>query len=169
LRYPILYGEYDLTLDDKNRILVPAEVRRNLDPELDGEAFFLIVGINRLPWLYPDKYYRVLATQTIPDITPGEDQLAFDQANFGLASRVEWDKQGRLVIPEKNLKRAALQRDLTLVGVRDHLELWNRKDWDVHRQELEGRFSDIALKAKQARQISPAAAPTSLPPTTHAG
>lgn len=153
LRNPVLYGEYELSIDEKNRLLVPADIRKRLGPETHGEAFFLIVGINRVPWLYPEIYYEQLVSETTPsEITPGEDLLAFDQMNFAMASRLPWDKQGRLLIPDRTLRRTGLGRDVTLIGVRDHLELWNRADWEARREALEARASEIALRAKQARQ-----------------
>jgi MraZ protein len=152
LRYPILYGEHELSIDDKNRMLIPAEVRKSLDPQRDGEAFFMVVGVNRIPWLYTERYYEHVVMQTPPDMVPTEELLAFDQMNFALASRLEWDKQGRVLIPEKTLKRTGLEREVTLIGARDHLELWNRPDWETRREELLSRSLEIAVRAKQARQ-----------------
>jgi len=154
LRHPVLYGEYELMIDDKHRLLVPSEVRRCMSPELDGEAFFLIVGINRKPWLYPARYYAELAAQQSQEITPGEDLLAFDQLNFAMASRLEWDKQGRMVLPEKTLRRTNTNKEVTLIGANNHLELWNRADWEARFEELFARSNEIALRAKQARQTS---------------
>ena len=152
MRHLVLYGEYELTVDDKNRMLVPAEVRRAIDPERDGEAFFMVVGVNRIPWLYPEKTYEAMIAQVPAELTPGEDSLAFDQMNFAMISRLEWDKAGRVLIPEKTLRRTGIQKDVTLIGVRDHLELWNRGDWEIRREALLARSSEIALRAKQARQ-----------------
>lgn len=154
MRHAILFGEYELTIDDKNRMLVPAEIRKALVPERDGEAFFMVVGLNQVPWLYPEKFYELLVSQEPADITPEEDLLAFDQVNYGLASRMEWDKQGRVLIPEKTLRRTGLGREVTVIGVRDHLELWNRQDWEIRREELIKRSSEIALRAKRARLAS---------------
>ncbi len=151
IRHAILFGEYELTIDDKNRMLVPSEIRKSLVPERDGEAFFMVVGQNQMPWLYPEKFYETLVSQAPAEMMPDEELLAFDQMNFALASRMEWDKQGRVLIAEKTLRRTGLQREITLVGVRDHLELWNRPDWEVRRSELEKRRSEITLRAKQAR------------------
>ena len=139
-RYPlrplILYGEHELTIDDKNRLLVPAEVRKLMNSERDGDAFFLVIGVNRKPWFYPEKYYETMVAQVPSEITPTSVLLSRDQLLFGMASRLEWDKQGRVLMPDKTLKRTGLGRDVTLIGVRDHLELWNRADWEVRREEL---------------------------------
>jgi len=148
----LLYGEYDLTIDEKNRLLIPSEIRRLLDAEKDGQAFFLVVGVNRIPWLYPEKYYEQLALGEQPEMIPEEDLLAFRQMNFGMASRLEWDKQGRVLIPEKAMRRMRLERDVTLVGTMDHLEIWGRQAWEERYTQLDTRRPEIALRAKQLRQ-----------------
>ena len=152
MRHLVLFGEYELSIDEKNRLLIPAEIRKSMVSERDGEAFFLVVGVNRVPWLYPEHFYEQLVAQVPQEITPGEDLLAYDQMNFAMASRLEWDKQGRVLIPEKTLRRTRLSREVTLIGVRDHLELWNRAEWEDRREQLLSRSSEIAIRAKQARQ-----------------
>lgn len=152
MRNPVLYGEYDLTIDDKNRVLCPSEVRRCLIPEIHGEALFIVAGINGVPWLYPERYYEEMVAKIPAEMMPGEDMLAFDQVNFAMITRLPWDKQGRLLIPDRVLKRAKLQREVTMIGSRDHLELWNRPEWEARREYLLAKSPEIALRAKQARQ-----------------
>lgn len=159
MRHPVLFGEYELNVDDKNRLLIPSEVRSRIKPEEDGEAWFLVIGTDRRPWLYPEKYYEQLVTRVPGDITPAHDLHEFDQMHFALASRLEPDKQGRVLLPDKNLKRAGIKKEVTLIGVRDHLELWNRADWEARREELERRGPEIALAAKRARELERPAEP----------
>ena len=153
MRHPVLFGEYELNVDDKNRLLIPSEVRSRIKPEEDGEAWFLVIGTDRRPWLYPEKYYEQLVTRVPGDITPAHDLHEFDQMHFALASRLEPDKQGRVLLPDKILKRAGIKKEVTLIGARDHLELWNRSDWDARREELEQRGPEIALAAKRVREL----------------
>jgi MraZ protein len=155
LRHLVLYGNYELTVDDKNRILVPSEVRKKLDPERDGEAFFLVTGRDGRLWLYPERHYEQLVSRDPTELTPSEDTLAFDRMMLGLASRVEWDKQGRVLLPDKALRRAGIGKEVTLVGARDHLELWSRSDWESYAQQLEARRPDVVEKIRQARQNPP--------------
>ncbi|MBA3273331.1 MAG: hypothetical protein H0T11_05600, partial [Chthoniobacterales bacterium] len=131
---------------------VPAEIRKRIDPVEDGEAFFLVVGVNGKPWMYPERYYESLVMRDPTDVTPEVESLAFDQMNFAMASRLEWDKQGRVLIPDRTLKRTGLGREITIIGVRDHLELWNRTDWDAEREALVARSPEIAIRAKRLRQ-----------------
>jgi MraZ protein len=152
LRHLLLIVEHELTIDDKNSLLIPSDIRKSMNSDRDGDAFFLVLGLNRKPWLYPERYYEQMVFQAQPDITPGEEQLDFDHMNFALASRLEWDSQGRLLIPEKTLRRTELSREVMLIGARDHLEIWNRADWDARREALLARSADVAIRAKQARQ-----------------
>ena len=145
----LLFGNYELTIDDKNRMLVPSEIRKAIDPETDGDAFFLVTGINHKLWLYPEKYYEALALRMQSEMAPEEDMLAFDQLNFAMASRVEWDKQGRILVPDRVLKKSGLGKEITLIGMRDHAEIWNRADWDARIDELDQKRAEIAVRAKQ--------------------
>jgi len=158
VRTTVLYGEYELAIDDKNRLSIPSEIRKSLDPERDGDKFFLVVGVNHRLWLYPDRAYETLVSKLASEMTPEDDFLDFDQMNFAMADRQKWDDQGRMQIPPKIVKRAALGKEVTLIGVRDHLELWNRADWEAHSQQLQARRAEIAKRARQAQLAKPAAA-----------
>lgn len=159
MRHLLLIGEHDLTIDEKNRLSLPADIRKAMNSDRDGDAFFLVLGLNRKPWLYPERYYEQMVFQAQPEITPGEEQLDFDHMNFALADRVTWDSQGRMGIPEKTLRRTEMSREVTLIGARDHLEIWNRTDWQARREQLLARSAEVAIRAKQARQTPNGAAP----------
>jgi MraZ protein len=154
LNSPFFYGEFELLVDDeKSRISCPSEVRRAINPEIHGTGFFLIVGSNRVPWLYPERYYEALVSQTTPtDITPSDVQLDYARLKFAMAERVEPDKQGRMVMPDKMLKRTGISKEVTLIGVRDHLELWDRQKWTSERDRLFSQSSEIEQKMKANRQ-----------------
>ena len=155
MQHAILTGEYELTIDEKNRLLIPSEIRKSLTPDRDGNAFFLIVGVNRKPWLYPEKYYEALVSQAEEDILPDTDTLAFDQMYFAMASRVEWDKQGRILIPDKTLRRTGTERNVTMIGVRNHLEIWNRGEWEGQFDSNIEQMNELARRARQARKPPP--------------
>ena len=148
----VFYGRYKLTIDDKSRIFVPSEVRRLIDPERDGSGFFMVVGQNDKLWFYPDKFYTRLALGYKSGLFVHEDILLYKEMHFGMAERLEWDRQGRMVIPQEALEMAKLKKEVTLVGADDHLQLWNRDEWEAHVQELAMRRKEITLKAEQARK-----------------
>jgi len=64
-----------------------------------------------------------------------EDAMKVERLLYGLSMQVELDKQGRLLLSEKIRKRAGLGTDLVLVGIEDHIEIWNLATWEEYRTE----------------------------------
>jgi MraZ protein len=136
VQHAILGGEHELTIDGKNRLLLPAEIRQSLDPQRDGTALYIVIGTNGKLWMYAEIYYQHLVSLRQQQLTPDEDVLAFDQSYFAMSAHREWDKQGRILLPDKTLKRTGTNKEVTLIGARDHMELWNRNEWEVRFDEL---------------------------------
>jgi MraZ protein len=149
-----LYGQYEVSVDPKNRMLVPAGIRRRIKPESHGHDFYLTLGPNRRPWLYPDKFFEALHTQKQSDETPGAEQTDYDRMTFAMAQLVELDTQGRVLIPVRSMAYMGLTatKDFYLLGVRDHLELWNKADWEKDRETMLARSPDITAAARAARK-----------------
>ncbi len=153
---------YEHTIDAKNRLAMPAQVRNELDPEEDGTRFYVVPGL-RVGTLaiYPEKRFRKLAESRPAEPIPDEDELTYDQISFSMASPpLEPDKQGRILLPERTLRLAKIGKQVVVIGVRDHLELWNKKDYEQFVSENWARYSEIQLRARRAmRQSAPEGAP----------
>ena len=63
---------------------------------------------------------------------------------FANATAGELDKQGRIVIPAILLEREGIGREVTVTGVYDHLEIWDRAAWRTQLREVEGSAEDVA-------------------------
>jgi len=85
-----------------------------------------------------------------PKTTAPDEAVAFERISFALTSKVELDGQGRLLLNERLRKRAGLKDRITLVGVRDHIELWNDENWE---QYLADHMDQYQKQMSQARQI----------------
>ena len=109
-----------------------------------------MLGANGILCLYPEKYFEQIAFAVAPQATAADEAVAFERINFALASKVELDSQGRLLLNEKLRKRAGLKNHVTLIGVRDHIELWNRESWE---QYLADHMPQYQKQMSQARQI----------------
>ena len=128
----LLTGEYELSLDEKNRLSIPARVREQVFQEEQTSVFYMVLGVNRILNLYSEQYYQRIALAVAPRKVAPDEWLAFERVNYALASRVELDRQGRVLIPEKSIRRAGLKEQVTLIGARDHLEIWNKQDWEQY-------------------------------------
>lgn len=151
-----LSGEYELTLDEKFRLMIPAGFRKRINPQVHGEAYYLVVAggpADRALTIYPERYYEWLKTRTPVDDIPGDAQMELDRLNFALGGGIaEPDKAGRLVIPEKVRQRTGLGRDVTVIGARDRIEVWNRDAWNAYSESLLARGDEIEEQARINRQ-----------------
>jgi MraZ protein len=145
----MLTGEYEHALDEKNRLFVSNKLRSQIDAEEHGSNFFLVMGANGILCLYPEKYFQQIVLAGAPGTAAPDEAVAFERLSFALTSRVELDRQGRLLLGEKLRRRVKLKNNLTLVGVRDHIELWNSEDWEKY---VEDNLSQYQQQIMQARQ-----------------
>ena len=67
----------------------------------------------------------------------------FERRIYPSASEVELDAQGRIVIPAKLRTYANLGADVTVAGVRDHFEVWDRTAWQTYQERLDAEGSRI--------------------------
>jgi MraZ protein len=146
----LFYSAYELKIDAKNRLVIPADVRKAIESADHGTAIFVTYGNNHLPWLYAEKHYDSLVSQIPLEMTPDVDLLAYTHKKFSMASKIPWDELGRMVLPERILKWASLPKEVTLVGAGDHLELWDRQNWNDRLNYLSTHDSDVESKGKTA-------------------
>ena len=146
----LLTGEYQHVVDDKGRVLISNKLRSQIDAEEHGSNFYLVLGANGVLCLYPERRFEQLVLSVAPGATAPDEAVAFERISFAMSSKIELDNQGRLLLNEKLRKRAGLQEDITLVGVRDHIELWNTQDWE---QYLSDHMTQYQKQMTQARQL----------------
>jgi len=146
----LLTGEYKHIVDGKSRVLISNKLRSQIDADEHGSNFYLILGANGILCLYPEKYFEQIALAVAPGAIAPDEAVAFERISFALASKVELDKQGRLLLNERLRKRAGLKDHVTLVGVRDHIELWNSENWE---QYLAEHMAQYQKQMSQARQV----------------
>lgn len=146
----LLTGEYEHVIDAKSRVLVSNKLRCQIDTDEHGSNFYLVLGANGILCLYPEKYFERIALAVAPNTTAPDETVAFERISFALASKVELDRQGRLLLNERLRKRAGLKDHVTLVGVRDHIELWNSESWE---QYLADHMAQYRKQMSQARQV----------------
>ena len=144
----LLTGEYELTLDSKNRLSIPAKVREQVSTDEVGR-FYLVLGVNRVLSLYPEKYYQRIALAVAPRRVAPDESLAFDRVNFALAGRIDLDRQGRVLLGEKMVSRAKLSEEVALIGARDHLEIWDRQQWERYLEKHMEAHEQMLLQARE--------------------
>jgi MraZ protein len=140
----LLTGTHPRTLDDKKRMALPKRIREVLQ---DPPTLFVTPGPDQSLWLYTQTALEELSGKL--DQTPATDAEArvFRRLYFAQTEAVDVDRNGRILIPERLVQFAGLKRELVLIGVRDHLELWDAERWQQYLTQNAPRFDAVAESA----------------------
>jgi len=145
----LLTGEYQLTIDEKSRLLISNKLRNQIDSQEHGNNFYVVLGSNGILCLYPEKYFEKLVLSIPPKSVAPDEAVTFERMSFSLASKAELDGQGRLLLSERLRARAGLKSNITLLGVRDHIEIWNNDDWEKYLNDHMGQYQNQMNQARQ--------------------
>jgi MraZ protein len=136
----MLLGEYEHTVDDKNRLTLPAKFRAGF-----ADGVVLSFSNDGCLQAYPIAEYEQTISARITGIDPiSKEARLMRRAYFANATVTELDKMGRVVLPANLAQRAGIERDVAVIGLYDHAEIWNRDAWKVAATEAEGRVDDVA-------------------------
>ena len=125
----IFTGQYDRTIDVKNRIQLPSQLRSAIDPERDGAGLYVTLGEFRGTLsIFTERGFEELAARVETEFIPGPESRRFELQFYTLSSYLDIDKQGRIVLPDRLRKKARLGEEVFLVGQKYRIDLWNRGD-----------------------------------------
>jgi MraZ protein len=143
----MFFGEYEHAIDDKNRLTLPARFRRDLD-----EGVVISKGIDATLDVYPKSRWTAVVDERLGGLDPfSRETRELQRYLFSGTVDAVPDKQGRIVLPPRLVERTGLDREVVLVGVYDHLEVWDRKAWAEHLRAVEGRVDDVAERLAEKR------------------
>ena len=136
----MLLGEYEHTIDDKNRLTLPAKFRRAFE---DGGV--VTRGLDGCLHAWPQAAWEQLVDSRLASLDVLSVQgRRLHRHFFSGATEAIPDRQGRVSIPPALLGHAKLGRDVVVAGVNDHLEIWDRAAWRRELAEVEGSAEDVA-------------------------
>ena len=125
----VFIGQYERTIDAKNRLQLPAQLRASLDPEHDGSGLYITLGEHRGTLsIFTARAFEALTSRMETEFMPGAESRRFELQFYALVSYVEIDKQGRILLPDRLRKKARLGEQVFLVGQKYRIDIWNRAD-----------------------------------------
>lgn len=135
----MLIGEYRHNIDDKGRIIIPSKFREEI-----GMKFVVTRGLDGCLFVYSmDNWNKIVSKlQTLPFTK--KDARTFMRFFLSSATVCEFDKQGRINLTNSLILYAGIQKECTIIGVNDRLEIWATEKLDAIMEENTLNFSDIA-------------------------
>ena len=137
----LLTGEYRNTLDEKGRILFPTRLRN----ELTGNVLVLTQALDKCLWLFTPEEWKELSVKIMTNSSPFNSQARLVLRRLiAPAQEVEFEKSGRISIPQSLREYANLTKDCVVLGVNKYIELWDSTTYQDYLSASESSFQEAA-------------------------
>lgn len=137
----MFYGQKDLAIDDKSRLVLPSLFRN----EFTGGICYASIGLDSCIELYPEETYQEKAKKfmSLSDFDPKARKVkrTFISNTFS----IQIDSHNRILLPKTLSSKASISKKVVIVGMYDHLEIWDSELFEKNSKEAEESFSDDAL------------------------
>jgi len=137
-------GEYQHTLDPKNRVIMPSKFREKL-----GDSFVMTKGLDNCLFIYSSEEWSIVEDKLKSLPMTNKDARAFVRFFFAGACECELDKQGRILMPSHLKEYAKIDKDLVIIGVSTRIEIWSKEEWDKFNSDANISYEDVAEKMSQ--------------------
>ena len=122
-------GQYAHNIDAKGRLFIPAKLREEL-----GETFHVTIGQDGCLSVFSDAKWDAI----MEDLkTRSYSEVKTLRPMFANAADCEPDGQGRILIPTTLREYAELKKDVTVIGMIDHVEIWDSAKWKAYNESAD--------------------------------
>lgn len=132
----MIIGQYSYIIDEKKRVGLPTKFRAPLK-----QGAVLTKGFEGCLYLYPqkewDKFLELI--NKLPYFDPATREMK--RTMVGSAMDVKLDSAGRILVPDYLKEHAGLNKKITIVGLNDHVEIWDETKWSEYSPSL-NKISD---------------------------
>lgn len=140
----MLLGEYKHNLDQKGRLAIPAKFR-----EILTEGAIITRGLDKCLFVFGFKEWENLVQKLLSLPLAQANSRAFVRLMLAGASRVDFDTQGRILIPEYLRKYAGLKKKVVVAGLYSRVEIWDHDAWENYKMKTESASDEIAEKLSE--------------------
>jgi MraZ protein len=123
------------TIDSKGRIIIPARFRDVI--KADGSYGVMLSRMDGALIAYTYDEWRKIENRILTLAEKSESMRRFRRVFIGGSFECPCDKQDRILIPQNLREYAEFEKDIVLVGVLDHFEIWSRDCWNRENMDLE--------------------------------
>ena len=133
----MFFGSFEHTLDEKNRLLIPSRLRGQI-----GSKLFIMKGYEGTLALYTEEAFQKYLKKL--ESLPYESKLSRDIERISLSSvfELDVDKVNRIQIPTALINKYSISKDVVVVGLIDHIEVWSKAKWEQYLKDNEAEFEN---------------------------
>lgn len=140
----MLIGQYTHSIDDKNRLSLPAKFRKEM-----GKSVVITPGLDGCLFVFTVKQWDEFSKKLSQGSFSQSDSRSFNRFMFGGAIEAEVDTIGRILVPDFLKERAKLKEKVVIIGVQDRVEIWNEDSWSDYKKMVEKQADSLAERLGQ--------------------
>ena len=119
-------GQFTFSIDSKNRINIPAPLRKQFSKK-DKKTLVVTRGIDHCTWIYPISEWNFIQNELTQLSSLSKTNRIFLRNHLRHANIVKFDSQGRFVFPQSLINYSSIDKEVTIIGVLNKIEIWNPK------------------------------------------
>lgn len=136
-------GSYEYSIDSKGRINIPAKLRKYVAPEAN-DTFTVTRGFEKCVYIYPQDEW-VKMENAIRGLSPTDaEHRFFMRVLLQHATDFQLDAQARITIPKELLLHAAIDGEVLILGMLEHIEVWNPKEYKKYLAAADKSYEEVA-------------------------
>ena len=135
------FGYFEHTLDDKGRLSLPRKLREGLS---EGSLLYILKGFEGCLSVYNETEFQKLCEECSNISFNKKNSRDYLRAVLGSAIELNLDKVGRIQLPILVLNKYKINKDVVVLGVRDHFEIWDLKTYQEYERSINDNFEAIA-------------------------
>jgi MraZ protein len=141
----VFSGAYRRVVDEKRRVVIPKQIREQLGKPAPKWLHVAPGSFGSL-WIFtPDQLQR-FGERLLANRHSDAELAAFRLLYAARSEPADLDSHGRLLIPETLAAHAELKTEALLLGVFDHLQLWNPARWEAFEQAHRDQYDATAIR-----------------------
>ena len=137
------------TIDPKGRVIIPARFRDVL--KAGGGDGVMLSRMDTSLFAYTFEEWKKIEDKILAMAEKSEAMRRFRRVFIGGAFELNCDKQGRILIPPTLRHYAGVQKEIVLVGVLDHFEVWSRENWEAENLRMEEDMMEEGVRNEIAK------------------
>ena len=135
----MFFGSFAHTLDEKGRLMIPRKMREEL-----GYKVYIMQGFDGSLSVYTEGKFLLLSEEFAKLPFNQRKNRDYLRLQFASTHEMDVDKLGRVQIPTALLSKFNISREVLVLGIGDHIEVWDQKKYEEYEDSIKDEFENIA-------------------------
>ena len=135
----MFFGSYTHNLDEKGRLVIPSKMRDEL-----GLKAYILKGFDGALSIFKEEDFQNLVKELQNLPFNKKNSRAYLRIQLASACELDIDRQGRALLPTQLLNKYQIGKEVIVIGALDHIEVWNRSNYEEYEKSADSSFEQIA-------------------------